>query len=390
MFAPTERGRPFGLIGTVVGVGTALGPVLGGLLIALGGPDVGWRLVFFVNVPIGLACLVLARRWLPGPPPRETARRRPLDVPGALLLGLAVFCVLFAAVQYDALRDPRLAWLVVPALGFGALFVRREQRLTRLARDPLFDLRLFTLPTYTTGVVLALFFFTAHTGIPLVLALYYQDGLGYSALQSGLGVTALAAGSALSAATAGRLVDRWGRPLVLGALGLFWVGVAAVAAVALTGPGAHVALLLAVPLLVLGAGSGGVITPNQALSLRDVDSRTGSTAGGVLQTSQRMGAALGQALIGATFFLALPRAALDGGGGDTGGLHGAARDAAYGDALATAATVSLAFVTLAFVVGVVDLRLTRRRRRRRTVASRPDHAPPEPTGPAPPPEEGAP
>src|SRR5205823_604066 len=81
----------FGAIGTVVGVATAVGPVAGGGLIALGGPHLGWRLVFFVNVPIGLVTIVLARRWLP--PPVPSTRRRHLDVPGAALLGAATFVV---------------------------------------------------------------------------------------------------------------------------------------------------------------------------------------------------------------------------------------------------------------------------------------------------------
>src|SRR6185437_4910463 len=108
MFTGAERGRAFGAIGTAVGVATAVGPLVGGALIGLGGPHLGWRLVFFVNVPLGLAILVLARRWLP--PPALDGRRHRLDVPGAVLLGLATLAVLVAAVEYDAVRDPRLAW----------------------------------------------------------------------------------------------------------------------------------------------------------------------------------------------------------------------------------------------------------------------------------------
>ena len=90
MFTGNERGRAFGALGTTVGLGTALGPVVGGVLIALGGPDIGWRLVFFVNVPVGLVVIAMARRYLPSTPP--TGRHR-LDVLGALTLGVATFCV---------------------------------------------------------------------------------------------------------------------------------------------------------------------------------------------------------------------------------------------------------------------------------------------------------
>jgi MFS family permease len=101
------------VLGTTVGVGTALGPLVGGALIALGGQRQGWRLVFFVNIPIGIVVILLARLLLPAD--RALGRHR-LDALGAALLGGATFCVLFAAVQSDALHDRRLAWLGVPAL----------------------------------------------------------------------------------------------------------------------------------------------------------------------------------------------------------------------------------------------------------------------------------
>src|SRR3954447_13699628 len=92
MFRGAQRARAFGAIGTVVGVATAVGPVVGGSLIALGGPHLGWRLVFFVNVPIGIAAILLGRLWLPDPPPGGGRHR--LDLVGALLLGLTTACVL--------------------------------------------------------------------------------------------------------------------------------------------------------------------------------------------------------------------------------------------------------------------------------------------------------
>ncbi len=355
MFQGAERGRAFGAIGGVVGVATAVGPLVGGALIALGGPHLGWRLVFFVNVPIGLVTIVLARRWLP--PPRRADRRRSLDVAGAILLGSATLCVLLAAVEYDAVRDARLAWLVVPALALLAGFVRRERRLTRAERDPLFDLRLFREPSYTVGVALALLYFCGFTGLPLVLSLYYQFGLGYSALQAGLGITAFAVGSAVAAFVAGRWVSRIGRPLVIGALLVFGVGALLIDVIVNSGPGNRVALLLAGPLFVLGAGSGGVITPNQALSLQHVDSRMGSTAGGVLQTSQRIGSAIGQAVIGAVFFASLPRSVSH----SPPDHANPARDAVFGNALSHATAVTLVFVAAALVLGITDLVLARRR-----------------------------
>jgi hypothetical protein len=100
-------------------------------------------------------------------------------------------------------------------------------------------------------------------------------------------------------------------------------------------------------------GSGAVITPNQTLSLADVDPVTGSTAGGVLQTAQRIGSAIGQAVIGAAFFAALPRS--------VGDLGPEAHTAAYGDALSQAVIVTLCFVAASVALGIVDLAVTRRR-----------------------------
>jgi EmrB/QacA subfamily drug resistance transporter len=334
LFRTDERGRAFGVLGTTVGVGTALGPIVGGALIAAGGPHIGWRLVFFVNVPIAVAVISLARRLLPSDP--HHGRHR-LDIAGSAMLGTATFCILFAAVEYDSLRDARLALLAIPALLLLIAFFRRERRLTAAQEDPLIDLRLFRAPSYTAGVLFALAYFPAMAGLPLVLAIYYQDGLGYSALQSGLGVTAYALGSAIGAPAAGRVVTRLGRPLLL--IGLAAFGVGAVALAVLAG---HGAVVLAPALFVMGAGSGAIITPNQALTLMRVDPVAGSTAGGVLQTAQRIGLAVGQAIIGATFFTALG-------------------DGRYAHALRLAVVAALAFLVLAAAISIVDLVRTRHR-----------------------------
>jgi EmrB/QacA subfamily drug resistance transporter len=336
MFRGSDRGRAFGYLGTTVGLGTALGPLVGGVLIGLGGPASGWRLVFFINLPVGLAVIALARRYLPHTP---AAGRHNLDVIGALVLGLATFCVLFSAVEYDQLHDARIYWLLVPGALLLIGFLRRERRLTDLRQDPLVDFRLFRQPSYTAGTLLALTYFPAFAGIPLVLAIFYQQGLGYTPLQSALGVTAYALGNAVGAPAAGRVVTQVGRPLVVAAAFTFGVGAAALALVVRAVPETHVALALAGPLFVMGIGSGALITPNQTLTLAAVDPLVGSTAGGVLQTAQRIGLAVGQAVVGAAFF-----AALSGSG-----------PAAYATALATAVSIALIFVAVALAVGVFDL-----------------------------------
>ncbi len=334
LFPSNERGRAFGVLGTNVGVGTALGPLVGGALIALGGPHFGWRLVFFVNIPVGVVVMLLARRLLPTDQ-RRTRHR--LDITGAALLGAATFCVMFAAVQYDSVHDGRLALLGLPAAVLLIAFLRRERRLTATRGDPLVDFRLFRTPSFASGVLFALAYFPAMAGLPLVLALYYQDGLGYTALQSGLGITAYALGSAIGAPLAGRFVTRIGRPLLLAGMASFGIGATILAVLA-----GHGAATLAPALFLMGVGSGSIITPNQALSLMEVDPVAGGTAGGVLQTAQRIGIAIGQAAIGATFF-----AARDRGG--------------YADGLRAGVVAALGFVVVAAAISIADFVRTRRR-----------------------------
>ena len=335
LFPGWERGRAFGLIGTSVGIATATGPVIGGAIIALGGAQYGWRLCFLINVPIGIAAFVLCRRWLPGPPAR-VGRARRLDLPGAALLAAAVLVLLFPAVQYDAGHDARLALLLAPALALMAAFVGWERGPARQRGHPLIDLGLFRIRSYADGVALALLFFCAYTGTPLVLALFLQDGLGFTPLESGLTASAYAVGVTVAAPVAGQLLPRAGSRVLLAGLALFTTGVAAAGLTGAVAAGrvepTAVALLLAGPLLVAGLGGGSVITPNQALSLAEVDVRGGSTAGGTLQTSQRIGNAIGAAVITAVFYAA----SRDAGGGVD-------RQQAYGQAYGLALAVSVGF-----------------------------------------------
>jgi EmrB/QacA subfamily drug resistance transporter len=350
LFPLHERGRAFGTLGAAVGIATAAGPVVGGAIIALGGDRFGWRLCFLVNVPVGITAFLLCLRLLPSPPPRE-APARALDLPGAVLLTLGVFGLLFPAVEFDADHDPRLAVVLVPALALLACFVGWERGPAHRRGHPLVDLGLLRIRSYADGLVLALLFFCAYTGTPLVLALFLQEGLGFSPLRSGLTASAYAVGAALSAPIGGRLLNRLGQRLLVGALLLFGtgVGLAALLAWQLSGQvgAGRVALLMAPALLLAGLGGGSVITPNQALSLAEVDVRGGSTAGGMLQTSQRIGNAVGAAVISAVFYASVTGVTA---------TPGAARAAAYGQAYATGLVVSVVFAVAALLLAVRDVR----------------------------------
>jgi MFS family permease len=239
--------------------------------------------------------------------------------------------------------------IALPALVILAGFVAWEYGPARRRGHPLIDIRLFATRSYADGVALALLFFCAYTGTPLVLALFLQEGLGFSPLQSGITASAYAVGAAISAPIGGRLIGRLGRQVLVGALALFTVGVSGAAVVAdrLSGhvAPAGVALAMAVPLLVAGLGGGSVITPNQALSLAEVDVRGGSTAGGLLQTSQRLGNAIGAAVISAVFYAAASGAAH---------LDGPPRQAHYGQAYAQSLIVSVGFAAAALILAIRD------------------------------------
>ncbi len=302
LFSGDERARAFGIFGTTVGISAASGPILGGVILATFGEQDGWRYVFFVNVPLGLVATVLAARWLPPAEPRDEPLRRQLDGTGALLLGLGVLCVLLPLVA--AMGDPG-TWLwalVALAPAFGVAFVRWERRLLRRGRSPLLDVALFQhTPGYASGIVLGLVYFCGFSGIWLVLALFFQEGLGFSPFQSGLAVTPFAVGSSVSSVLAGRLVERFGRWVTVAGLTLVTVGFAAIIVVVpATLPG-HPALVLVAPLLVAGLGSGAVISPNITMTLASVPPRMGGAAGGALQTGQRIGSAVGAAVLAAAY-----------------------------------------------------------------------------------------
>ncbi|WP_406069791.1 MFS transporter [Micromonospora sp. NBC_01638] len=303
LFRGPERARPFGLLGATIGISTAVGPLLGGLLIAIGGEEQGWRWVFFVNVPVGIIAVILGWRLLPARPAGQRGWHR-LDPVGILLLGVGVVLVLLPLVQEQQWQTP-WKWAFIPAgLAVLVAFGLWERRYAR-HYQPLFDLRLFSFQSYTLGSLIALIYFGGFTAIFFIFTLYLQNGLGYSALISGMAITPFALGSAAASALGGRIVNRFGRPLVgLGLLAVV-IGLTATVVALRLAPDAPAPWVTAGPLLIAGIGSGLVIAPNQTLTLAEVPVAQAGSGAGMLQTGQRIGAAAGIAAVGSVFFSSL-------------------------------------------------------------------------------------
>lgn len=350
LFHGAERGKAFGIFGATAGLSTAIGPVLGGLILtAAGGPE-GWRWIFYVNVPIGLVAMVAAARLVPSRQPTGQRVVSQLDIMGAVLLGAGVLCLLLPLVQVDS---GGLWWLFGLAPVFATIFLRWERRVVRRGRAPLLDTRLLSVtPGYPTGAALGLLYFVGFSGIWLVFALYFQHGLGYTPLQSGLAVTPFALGSAVSAAVAGRLVNRYSRWLTVIGLVAVAIGLAATALVLRAVPAETAAWFVVFPLLVAGIGGGAVISPNVTLTLECVPPWMGGAAAGALQTGQRIGSAIGTAALAAVFYSVL------------------SHSGRFQSAIAAALLTGTGFVCLALIVAMLELRA----RRRRAAPAKPDAA----------------
>ncbi|MET9388430.1 MFS transporter [Streptomyces sp. NPDC002928] len=301
MFQGAERAKAFGLLGSVIGVSTAVGPLAGGLLINAVGTDDGWRWVFFVNLPIGVATFAAGLRLLPRFP-ASTGKREEFDLFGVLLLGAAVLALMLPLVQEQQWTG-RLKWALLPVAALLlAAFWAWERRQGRRGQAPLVDLDLFSLRSFTLGSLISLTYFAGFTTVFFIYSLFLQNTVGYSALAAGVSVLPFAAASAVGAAIGGRLVMRHGRKLVVIGLSGVVVGLLGVVVAVQLVPLQSVGWATAVPMVIGGIGSGLTVSPNTTLTLTRVPVHRAGAAGGVLQTGQRIGSAAGIAVVGAVYF----------------------------------------------------------------------------------------
>jgi EmrB/QacA subfamily drug resistance transporter len=351
LFRGYERGRAFGFFGATIGVSTALGPLLGGLILQVAGPQDGWRWVFFVNVPVIAVVLPLAVRFLPRGGPRAVAAasgatpaRPRLDVPGLVLVALTTTAVMipFVVTTGSGGDDASRWWWLAVAAVLGTVTVLWERRYQRRTGAAVLDPRVLGEPAFRNGAVLGMAYFAGFTAVFLVTTLYLQQVAGFTPLQAGLVGMPFAVASAVASQQSGRLVATRGRALVVVGLVLVLLGLIGTdLAIRLVDPPA-VGWVVAATQMVAGAGSGLVIAPNQTLTLARVPLERAGVAGSMLQVGQRLGSALGVAVALSTYY-----------GGLVAGRPGS-------EAAGRALLVTVVLVGVALVVGVADL-LARRR-----------------------------
>lgn len=354
LFQGKERGRAFGLFGATIGLATAFGPTLGGLLIALGGPDEGWRLIFWMNVPLCLAAIVFALWLLPDT--RTRSRRRvQLDPVGVLLFGASVLALMwpFLFTTGAPTDNPARWWLLVAFVLFTSAFVAWERRYAARGGSPLIPLKLFGIDSFRNGTLLQTAYFTAAPAMFLVTTLFLQIGLGLEPVYAGMVSIGFALASALTSWIGGNVVSSHGRVVVVWGLLAVLVSIGGLVLAAIYVDPVWTPYVMAAIMTVGGAGGGLVIAPNQTLTLVDVPVKQGGLAGSVGQLGQRVGTAIGTAVALSLFYATIYRES---------GEHD--DHVVYHDAYAFGMLSVAVFLALAFIVAVIDLTARRKKMQR--------------------------
>jgi EmrB/QacA subfamily drug resistance transporter len=352
VYPPAERVRIASVIAVVTALAPALGPVLGGIFTS----DLSWRLVFFVNVPIGVAALVFGARRLDA---HITDAIAPLDLAGLALSGIGL-----GAVMYGISEGPSQGWSaagVLGPLGAGAAMLLALIAVELRSASPLVDLRLFGNRLFAAATSLYALASVAYLGALFLAALFLQDGLGLSALQSGLTVFP----SALGVMAGSQLVTRalyWRigprRLIVTGLAGI----AAAMVVLAQVGDGTNL-WLVRLTMLALGAGVSLVFIPNQAMSMATIAAPDTGRASALFNAGKQLGGAVGVALLSTVVAATGP--VTDRAGRSVANLS------AYHDGFLAAAGVALLAITVALSVRDCDAAATMVRRGRKSQPRRP-------------------
>jgi EmrB/QacA subfamily drug resistance transporter len=302
MFPPSQVAAAFGMFGPVMGLSAVGGPILAGWLVTADLFGTGWRMIFLINLPIGITAIAGAVRFLPESRARYAAR---LDLGGVGLVSLATFLLIFPLVQGREAGWP--AWTfasMAASVAVFAVFGWYEVRRQRAGADPLVVPALFRRRAFTGGLAAGVAYFAAMMGFNLAFSLYLQLGLGYSPLRTGLASVPAAAGviAGFGIAMAGGLAQRHGRAVMRGGLTVMAaasVGFAVIVHGATAAPG----IWSLVPALAgYGVGMGLVMAPFFDIILAGVAPEESGSASGTLNAVQQFSGALGVAALGTLFF----------------------------------------------------------------------------------------
>jgi EmrB/QacA subfamily drug resistance transporter len=299
-FPPAERIKALAGFGVTAGLGTVSGPLLGGLLIDanLFGSD--WRPIFLINVPVGIfafvASAVLVRESRAPSAPK-------LDPIGVVLISAALLLLLYPLVQGRQLGWPTWTFILMAcSLPVLAVFIGYERIKARRDGSPLVQLRLFTQRTFSIGTAIAMTFFLGVTSFTLILTLFLQIGLGFSALHAGLTFLPFSAGVLVASAAVARLAPKFGRGVTMTGALVMAAGMGGLILIVRTyGYGVTTTELLPA-LIVAGLGMGTVLAPLADILLAGVRKEDAGSASGVFNTSIQVGASIGVAVIGVIFF----------------------------------------------------------------------------------------
>lgn len=298
MFPPKEMQAAFAMFGPVMGLATIGGPILAGWLVDADLFGAGWRMIFLINLPIGVVTVIAAWKFLPN---SRSARPLTLDVPGVVLASVASLLLIFPLVQGHELGWPTWTFVMMGAslLAFAAFGLVETHR-GRNGGDPLVVPSLFRRRAFTGGLVVGLLIFACLTGFLLVFGLYAQLGLGYSPLKAGLTVVPFSIGM-IAGMGAMQPLMRFGRKVLLGGAVLKTAGVLSVLVTVTTVDDLTPWQLLP-SLVITGIGSALLMGPYFEFVLAGVEAHETGSASGTLTAVQQLGGALGIALLGTIFF----------------------------------------------------------------------------------------
>ncbi|WP_327283861.1 MULTISPECIES: MFS transporter [unclassified Streptomyces] len=300
-FPPHERGKVFGMFGAIVGLGAVSGPMLGALLTEWNLFGLEWRTIFLINLPVGIAAVILGRKFISESKAPKALR---LDLVGVVLATLALVMLIFPLTQGRENDWPLWGFvcMIASPLVFAA-FIAYEKYKIKKDGSPLVELSLFKIKSFAGGITVQLTFGLATGIFFLVWTLYMQMGLGWSPLRAGsTGIPFSIAVSVAAGLSVEKLVPRFGRKVLQ-------AGALAMAAGLLLyiweseRYGMHIASWqMAAPLIVMGIGMGLIVAPLNDTILSQVPREHAGSASGLINTTGQMGNALGLALTSVVFF----------------------------------------------------------------------------------------